>query len=156
MEMAVRSMETVETVMETDGDGSRGTSPSRQGAGTETSIPQNLSSTAAALWNCYGKNADWFRVFHREALYRQRGIVRGRPRWPHNGWARLGAGSCPLWCSQPLAPLRLPFGPRPLSGKNRSFRTCFIQFWEYFLCSFSKTQKYQKTENWHCGILSIG
>jgi hypothetical protein len=34
MEMAVRSMETAETAMETDGDGSGGTSPSRQGAGS--------------------------------------------------------------------------------------------------------------------------
>jgi hypothetical protein len=42
MEMAVRSMETVETAMETDGDGSRGTSPSRQGAGTETSVPRKF------------------------------------------------------------------------------------------------------------------
>jgi hypothetical protein len=39
MKMAVRSMETAETVMETDGDGSGGTSPSWQGAGTETSVP---------------------------------------------------------------------------------------------------------------------
>jgi hypothetical protein len=62
MEMMVRSMEIVETVMETDGDGSRGTSPSRQGAATETSIPQNLSSMAAALLNCSGKNADRSRV----------------------------------------------------------------------------------------------
>jgi hypothetical protein len=38
--MAVRSMETAETAMETDGDGFGGTSPSRQGAGTETSVPQ--------------------------------------------------------------------------------------------------------------------
>jgi hypothetical protein len=35
-----------------------------------------------------------------------------------------------------LAPLRLPFGPRPSFGQNRSFRTCFFQFREYFLCSF--------------------
>jgi hypothetical protein len=55
MEMAVRSMEMAETAMETDGDGSGGTSPSRQGAGTETSIPRNLSLTAAALRNCSGK-----------------------------------------------------------------------------------------------------
>jgi hypothetical protein len=41
MEMAVRSMETTETAMETDRDGSGGTSPSRQGAGTKTSVPQN-------------------------------------------------------------------------------------------------------------------
>jgi hypothetical protein len=40
MEMAVRSMETTETAMETDGDGSGGTSSSRQGAGTETSVPE--------------------------------------------------------------------------------------------------------------------
>jgi hypothetical protein len=33
MEMAVRSMEMAEIAMETDGDGSGGTSPSRQGAG---------------------------------------------------------------------------------------------------------------------------
>jgi hypothetical protein len=58
MEMVVRSMETAETAMETDGDDSGGTSPSRQGAGTETSVPQNLSLTAAALRNCYGKNTD--------------------------------------------------------------------------------------------------
>jgi hypothetical protein len=57
-------------VMETDGDGSGGTSLSRQGAGTETSITRNLSLMAAALRNCSGKNADLFRVFHREAFYR--------------------------------------------------------------------------------------
>jgi hypothetical protein len=39
MEMAVRSMETAEMAMETDGDGFRDTSPSWQGAGTETSAP---------------------------------------------------------------------------------------------------------------------
>jgi hypothetical protein len=70
MEMAVRSMETAETAMETDGDGSGGTSPSQQGARTETSIPQNLLAAAAELRNCYGKNADSFRVFRPEALYR--------------------------------------------------------------------------------------
>jgi hypothetical protein len=83
MEMAVRSMETVETAIETDGDGSGSTSPSRQGAGTETSIPQNLSSTAVALRNCSGNFADSPRVFHPEALYRRRGIVRGLPGAPH-------------------------------------------------------------------------
>ena len=34
-----------------DGDDSGGNSPSRQGAGTETSVPQNLSSMAAELHN---------------------------------------------------------------------------------------------------------
>jgi hypothetical protein len=70
MEMAVRSMETVETAMETDGDGSRGTSPSRQGARTKTSVPQNSSAAAAELRNSFWEIADSFRVFHREAFYR--------------------------------------------------------------------------------------
>jgi hypothetical protein len=54
----VKSMETAETAMETDGDGSGGTSPSWQGARTETSVPRNLSLMAAALQNCSRKNAD--------------------------------------------------------------------------------------------------
>jgi hypothetical protein len=87
MEMAVRSMETVETVMETDGDGSGGTSPSRQGAGTETFVSQNLSAAAAELQNSLWKIADPSRVFHIEALYRQRGVVRGLPGTPHTRWA---------------------------------------------------------------------
>jgi hypothetical protein len=75
-----------------------------------------LSSTAVALRKCSRKNANSFRVFRQEASYRQRGIVRGGPGWPHNGWARPGVGLHPLLCGQPLAPLRLPFGPRPSSG----------------------------------------
>jgi hypothetical protein len=75
--MAVRSMETAETMMETDGDGSWGTSPSWQGTGTETSVPQNSSAVAAELRNSSGNFADSSRVFRREASYRQRGTVRG-------------------------------------------------------------------------------
>jgi hypothetical protein len=83
MEMAVRSMEMTETAMETDGDGSGGTSPSRQGAGIETSVPRNSSVAAAELRNCSGNFADSPRVFRPEALYRRRGIVRGQPGPPH-------------------------------------------------------------------------
>jgi hypothetical protein len=83
MEMAVRSMETAETVMETDGDGFGGTSPSRQGARIETFVPQNSSTVAVELWNSFWKIADSLRVFHPEALYRQRGIIRGLPGPPH-------------------------------------------------------------------------
>jgi hypothetical protein len=90
MEMAVRSMEaaetameTAETAMETDGDGSGGTSPSRQGARTETSVPRNSSVAAVELRNCSRNFADSPRVFRPEALYRQRGVVRGLPGAPH-------------------------------------------------------------------------
>jgi hypothetical protein len=41
-----------------NGDGSRGNSLSRQGAGIETSILQNWSSTAAVLWNFIWKNTE--------------------------------------------------------------------------------------------------
>jgi hypothetical protein len=112
MEMAVRSMETVETVMETDGDGSGGTSPSRQGVGIETSIPRNLYLTVAALRNCC--NADSFRVFHREASYRRRGIVRDGPGWSHHRWAWLGAGPRPLV-------VRPASGPPPAPVWSSSF-----------------------------------
>jgi hypothetical protein len=60
-------METAETAMETDGDGSGGTSPSRQGARTETSVPRNSSAVAAELQNYSGNFTDSFRVFRREA-----------------------------------------------------------------------------------------
>jgi hypothetical protein len=83
MEMAVRSMEMAETVMENDGDGSGGTSPSWQGAGTETSIPQNSLTVVVELRNSFWKIADSPRVFHPEALYRQRGVVRGLPGASH-------------------------------------------------------------------------
>jgi hypothetical protein len=80
--MAVKSMEMVETAMETDGDVSGGTSPSRQGAGIETSIPRNSSTAAVELRNSFWKIADSLRVFHPEALYRRRGVVRGLPGAP--------------------------------------------------------------------------
>ena len=56
MEMAVRSMETAETAMETDGDGSGGTSPFQQGAGIETSVPQNSSTATTELRNSFWKS----------------------------------------------------------------------------------------------------
>jgi hypothetical protein len=108
MEMAVRSMEMAETVMKTDGDGSEGTSPSRQGAGTETSVPRNLSLMAAALRNCTGKNADCFRVFHPEASYRRKGDVRGGPGRPHHRWAWPGPGPRPLVVRVPSGPPTAP------------------------------------------------
>jgi hypothetical protein len=55
-----------------------------------------------------------------------------------------GLGRAPSLCGQPLAPLRLSFGLRSSSGKNRSSGTCFVQFQEYFLCSFSETQNNRK------------
>jgi hypothetical protein len=68
MEMVVRSMETAKTVMEIDGDGSGGTSPSWQGAGIETSVPRNSAAAAAELRNSFWKIADLFRVWSSEGF----------------------------------------------------------------------------------------
>jgi hypothetical protein len=64
----------------------------------------------------------------------------------------LGLGCTGLVWGWPVAPLLRLFGSLEASGKNKTSGTCFVQFQEYFLCSFSKTQKQQKTGNWHCGI----
>jgi hypothetical protein len=141
MEMVVRSMETAETAMETDGDGFRGTSLSRQGAGTETSVPRNLSSTAAELRNYSGKNVDSFRVFRPEASYRRRGVVRSGPRPSHTLAAWPGPGPCRPSVRLACGPLLRLFRSLEASRKNKTLGTCFVQFQEYFLCSFSETQK---------------
>jgi hypothetical protein len=76
-----------------DGDGSGGTSPSRR-VPEQTSVPQNWSTTAAALWNFIWENTDCLRVFASEDFYRQRVDVRGWPRPPHHRVARPGGHPC--------------------------------------------------------------
>ena len=73
MKMAVESMEMAPG----------GNSPSRQGAGTEISVPRNLSSMAAELRNFSWMEASFFRVFLRNGINRRKGNVRGRPGAPH-------------------------------------------------------------------------
>jgi hypothetical protein len=67
-----------------------------------------------------------------------------------------GLGRTTLLCGALVAPLCLLFGSLEASVNFWTFGFCFVQFREYFLCSFSETQKQQKIGNWHCGILSIG
>jgi hypothetical protein len=56
MEMAVRLMEMAERAMETDGDGSRGTSPSRKGARTETSTPPKFGGGSGGAVELFLEN----------------------------------------------------------------------------------------------------
>jgi hypothetical protein len=65
-------------------------------------------------------------------------------------------GHATLWCGRHVAPLRLLFGLLEVPVNIWTAGFCFVQFREYFLCNFSKTQKQQKTGNWHCGISLIG
>jgi hypothetical protein len=128
IEMAVRSMETMETVMETDGDGSRGTSPSRQSAGTKTSVPEIRQWRR---WSCgtlleislilLGFSVGRLFIGGEAASGGYQGHLTTRAHGQ-------GVARTTLWCGCPLAPLRLSFGLCPLSGKNRNFCFCFVQF----------------------------
>jgi hypothetical protein len=55
-----------------------------------------------------------------------------------------GLGRAALVCGALVLPLRLLFGSLKASEKNKTSGTCFVQFREYFLCSFSETQKSRK------------
>jgi hypothetical protein len=65
-------------------------------------------------------------------------------------------GRAALVCGPLVAPLELLFGSLEASVKFWATGFGFVQFREYFLCSFSETQKQQKTGNWHCGDLLVG
>ena len=75
---------------------SGGTSPSRQGAGTETSVPRNSSVAAAELRNSFWKSDRGLKFFRPEASYRRRGVVRRGPGESHDRGARPGARPRPL------------------------------------------------------------
>jgi hypothetical protein len=72
-----------------------------------------------------------------------RAMSEGGPGAHTTWWHGQRGARHPMVCLPPSPP------PSPLwtpcrVGKNRNFRLCFIQFREYFLCNFSKTQKQQK------------
>jgi hypothetical protein len=76
---------------------------------------------------------------------------------PHTWWWRGQGGTrTTVWCASLLAPLRLSFDLCLVSKKNGRYGLHFVQFREYFLCSFSETQKQQKTWKWYYGISLIG
>jgi hypothetical protein len=76
---------------------------------------------------------------------RRRLIIGGRAmseggQGPHTlGWRAHGSTRATTRCGCPLAPLRLFFGLRLMSGGNRNFGLRFVQFREYFRCNFSET-----------------
>jgi hypothetical protein len=85
------------------------------------------------------------------------GVMSEGSQGPHTlGWRGQGSTHATTRHGRPWPSLRLFFGLYLVSGENRNFGLRFIQFREYFLCNFSETQKWQKTGNWHCGILLIG
>jgi hypothetical protein len=65
----------------------------------------------------FWKRVQALRVFSSRRIYRRKGDVRGWTRGPHHLVARPGVARTTLWCGFPLAPLRLCFGLRLVSGK---------------------------------------
>jgi hypothetical protein len=104
---------------------------------------------------CFWKIDRGLRVFLPRRIHRWKGGVRWWARWPHHlvVWPGARPHRPMVWLA-PGSPPSLLWTPSYV-GKNRNFGFCFIQFREYFLCSFSETQKQQKTRNRHYGISLI-
>jgi hypothetical protein len=97
-----------------------------------------------------------FLGFLRRRLNIGRGAMSEGTRGSHTtGWRAQGAPMPPGGVATPGPPPTLLWTPSYV-GENRNFGLHFVQFREYFLCNFFKTQKYHKIGNWHCGISSIG
>jgi hypothetical protein len=135
---------------------SGGDFPLRQGAGKSFWTLPISGRRRRRIAMCFWKIDRVLRFFLLGGLYRRRGGTRGGPGGPHHQGARARG--------RPRRPLVWPpYGPPPSPLRTSgsfvnigTFGFCFVQFREYFLCKFSKTQKQQKIENWHCGILLIG
>jgi hypothetical protein len=130
---------------------SGGDSPLRQGAGKSFwTLPisrRRRRSLPYVSW----KIDRAFRVFPSRRIYRRKGGIRRWARWPHHLVAWPGAGlRHPMVWLAPGSPPSLLWTPSRV-WKNRNFGFCFVQFREYFLCSFlnTKTAENRKLALWH-------
>jgi hypothetical protein len=89
-----------------------GTVPGRA-SGPSRSRIDNGGGLQYVFW----KRVRAFRVFSSRRIYRRKGDVRGWTRGPHHSLAWPGVARAMAWCGCPLAPLRLCFGPRLVSGE---------------------------------------
>jgi hypothetical protein len=134
-----------------DGDGSGGNSPSQQGAGTETSVPLNLSSTAAVLRNFSCMEASQFRVFSLGAIYKRKDDVGGRPRGSHHMVARPEVGPCHGMVWSPPGSSLSPLWTPSSCQKNRNFGFVSSNSENIFCITFLKYKNSRKQELalWH-------
>jgi len=134
-----------------DGDGSGGNSPSRQGAGTEISVPRTRVDDGGGYGTFRGI---WLGPlgFSREKQFigeRARSVgAQGAHStwWRGQGWARAT-----LWCGQPLAPLRLSFGLRGCFSKIGTSGFVSSNFENISRTTFMKYKNSRKQELalWH-------
>jgi hypothetical protein len=130
-------------------------SPLRQGAGKSFWTLPISGRRWRQLAICFWKSDQPLGFFSLRRIYRWRGGVR---KWTRGSplVARLGLGPRRprVWPAPGPPPSHLRTSSRVCN--NRRFGFCFVQFREYFMCSFSKTQKQQKIGNMHYGISLIG
>jgi hypothetical protein len=137
-------METAETAMETDGDGSGGTSPSRQVLEQRLLSPEIHRRRRRSCGTLSG-NFPTLLGFSVPRLYIAKGASSGGCQGALTRRGRgQGPGRTALLCGALVAPLRLLFGSLEASVNFWTFGFCFVQFQEYFLCSFSETQNSRK------------
>src|SRR4051812_8496918 len=115
-----------------DGDESRGTSPSRQGAGTGILVPRSLMAMAAEIGIASGEKGSGIRVSATGVKYMPKGGISGGLGGPgapprrgqEGGRATRAPGAL-------VAPLRLYFGCVEASG-TLIFYIIFLEFfWQF-------------------------
>jgi hypothetical protein len=79
----------------------------------------------------------------------------GGPGGPATWWRGQGLGRAALLCGWPLAPLRLCFGLRLVSGKIGTSAFVSSNSENISCVTFLKHKNSKKTGNWHCGISLI-
>jgi hypothetical protein len=116
-------------------------SPLRQGAEKSSWILPISRRRRWQLAVCFVEKRSVPRFFPLRGTYRRKGSVRGWTRVAHPLVARArGRPRHPrVWPAPGPPPSHLRFSRS--FGKNRRFGFCFVQFREYFMCSFSKTKK---------------
>jgi hypothetical protein len=127
---------------------SGGDSPRRQGAGKSFwTLP--ISGRQRRRFVMYFWKIDWvLRFFPVRGVFIGEGAASEVDQGGHTRRGRgQGLGRATVLCGWPVAPHHLLFRLLEASINFWMFGFCFVQFREYFMCNFSKTQKQQKIGN---------
>ena len=135
---------------------SGGTSPFRQGAGTEFCPPNWSFAMAAAPLESFWSFVNWYCVFRSKGLLQAKRRRRGAP-----GGATPQAGAARVWPAPPCGVV----APWPLSDSSSVFWTLPGKIGGLVFVSSNSENiartaflepKTAENRNWHCGISLIG
>jgi hypothetical protein len=120
---------------------SGGDSPLRQGARKSFWTLPILGRRRRRVAMYSGKVIGYL-AFSRRGVFIGEGVSSEVDRGGHTHRGRgLALGHAALLCGPLVAPLHLLFGSLEALVNFWTFGFCFVQFREYFMCNFSKTQK---------------